>query len=228
MMKKTLLFTLLFAFACFTGQAQSESYTKEVSMSLGTLPAIVLDMSEINEKDAAAYWTAYMKDYSKLKKNRKAGELYAEGARVPLVRASKIDLFSKVENLESDSRLYVWIDLGGAFLTAEQDAETFKNAKKFVDDFAVYAEKEHVQSLLKTAEKDLKGFEKDLKGLGKDKESYEKNIEKAKEQITKMERNLEENAISQEAKVNEIADQTSLVKKIQERLAAVGKNKTKM
>jgi valyl-tRNA synthetase len=162
-----------------------------------------------------------MKEYSKLKKNRKAGEMYAEDIRVPLITPTEIDLFSKVEDLQSASRLYLWIDLGGAFLTSEEDAATFKNAKKFVDDFAVYAEKKHVEEL-------LGGAEKDLKGLGKDKESYEKAIEKAKEQIAKMERNLEENAVSQEAKVTEIEDQKGLLIKIQERLAAVGKNKTKM
>ena len=227
-MKKNLLFTLLFAFACFMGQAQTESYTKDVSMSLGTLPAIVLDMAEISEKSASTYWSDYMKEYSKLKKNRKAGELFAEDTRVPLIRASEIDLFSKVEDLQSDSRLYVWIDLGDAFLTAEQDAETFKNAKKFVDDFAVYAEKRHVEGLLDDAEKALKTQEKDLKGLGKDLESYEKAIEKAKEQIAKMERNIEENTISQQAKVDEIEGQKGLLKKIQDRLATVGKVKTKM
>ena len=228
MMKKNLLFTLMFVFACFMGQAQMESYTKDVSMSLGTLPAIVVDLNEITEKSASGYWADYMKEYSKLKKNRKAGEMFAEDTRVPLIRASEIDLFSKVEDLQNDSRLYVWIDLGDSFLSAEQDAETFKNAKKFVDDFAVYAEKKHVEELLNDAEKNLKSYEKDLKGLGKDKESYEKSIEKAKEEIAKMERNLEENAISQEAKVEEIDVQKSLLKKIQDRLAAVGKNKTKM
>ncbi len=227
-MKKTILFTLLFALAYVTGQAQLESYTKDVSMSLGTIPAIVLDLNEITEKEASAYWESYMKEYSKLKKNRKAGEMYAEDIRVPLITPTEIDLFSKVEDLQSASRLYLWIDLGGAFLTSEEDAATFKNAKKFVDDFAVYAEKKHVEELLGGAEKDLKGLEKDLKGLGKDKESYEKAIEKAKEQIAKMERNLEENAVSQEAKVTEIEDQKGLLIKIQERLAAVGKNKTKM
>ncbi len=227
-MKKTFLLTFLFALTFFMGQAQMESYTKEVSMSLGTLPAIVLDMNEITAKKASEYWSAYIKDYGKMKKNRKADEMYAEDIRIPLLRASEIDLFSKVEDLQSASRLYVWVDLGTAFLTAEQDPDVFKNAKKFIDDFAVYAEKAHVQELLDSAEKDLKGLEKDLKGLGKDKESYEKTIEKAKEQIAKMERNLEENAVSQDSKVTEIEDQKNLLIKIQERLASVGKNKTKM
>ena len=197
-------------------------------MSLGTLPGIVLDMNEIDQKSATAYWSAYVKEYSKLKKNRKADEFYAEDVRIPLIRPSEIDLFSKVEDLQSDSRLYVWIDLGDAFLSSENDAETFGKAKKFVDDFAVYAEKKHVEELLDTAEKDLKSYEKDLKGLGKDKESYEKSIEKAKEQIAKMERNIEENIISQEDKTTEIEKQKSLLKTIQDRLAAVGKIKTKM
>jgi uncharacterized protein YoxC len=227
-MKKSILFTFLFALAFFTGQAQMESYTKDVSMSLGTLPALVVDLNEIPSKVATDYWTAYLKEYGKLKKNRKADELFAEDIRIPLITPTEIDLFSKVEDLQNDSRIYLWIDQGSAFLSSDQDPAVFKNAKKFVDDFAVYAEKKHVEELLDSAEKDLKGLEKDLKGLGKDKESYEKNIEKAKETIAKMERNIEENIVSQESKVTEIEDQKNMLIKIQERLASIGKVKTKM
>lgn len=227
-MKKSILFTFVFALAFLTGQAQMESYTKDVSMSLGTLPALVVDLNDIPSKKATEYWTSYTKEYGKLKKNKKAGELYSEDVRIPLITPTEIDLFSKIEDLQNSSRVYMWVDLGGAFLSSDQDPAVFKNAKKFVDDFAVYAEKLHVEELLKTAEKDLKGLEKDYKGLGKDKESFEKNIEKAKETIAKMERNLEENAVSQENKLTEIEDQKNLLIKIQERLAAVGKNKTKM
>lgn len=227
-MKKTVLFTFLFALAFFTGQAQMESYTKDVSMSLGTIPALVLDLNDITAKKATEYWSAYMKEYKKLKKNRKADELYAEDVRIPLIRPSEIDLFSKVEDLQSSSRLYVWIDLGEAFLTAEEDPKVFKNAKKFIDDFAVYAEKKHVEEILSAEEKSFKKLENEMKKLQKDKASYEKTIEKAKEQIAKMERNLEENALNQENKAAEIEAKNTLLKQIQERLSGIGKAKSKM
>lgn len=227
-MKKNILFTFVFALCFFMGQAQMESYEKDVSMSLGTLSALIVDLPEITAKEANDFWSSYVKEYGKLKKNKKADELYAEDIRIPLITATKVDIFSKIEDLQSDSRLYFWVDLGDAFLSSSHDAKTYGNAKKFIDDFAVYAEKGHVEGMMKTAEKDLKDLEKNLKSLKKDKESYEKSIEKAKETIAKMERNLEENAVSQETKMSEIDNQNSLLSKIQERLANIGKNKTKM
>lgn len=208
--------------------AQMGSYSKDVTMSLGMQPAMIVDMNDIDSKTAESYWTDYVREHSKLKKNKKADELYAEGVRIPAISSNPVDLFSKIEDLKGSSRLYVWIDNGGEFLTKSNNATVYKGAKNYLDDFALEAEKKHVEELLKDAEKDLKGLEKDLKGLEKDNEGYEKEIEDAKEKIMKMEKNIEENAVAQEEKTVEVEDQMSMILKIKERLASVGKVKTKM
>lgn len=225
---KRLIQLAFFVFISSMAFAQSETYTKDVSMSLGNQPAFVLDMNEINEKDAANYWQDYMKEYGKIKKNRKADEYYSEGIDIPLVSDKKLDLYSKVEDLKGNSRLYVWIDNGGAFVSESTDPGTTNTAKTFLNDFAVYAEKLHVEELIKMEENQLKDLEKDLKGLEKDKEKFEKTIEKAKETIAENEKSIEENIVSQENKVTEIDDQKNYIIKIKERLAQVGKKKTKM
>ena len=51
-MKKNILFTFVFALCFFMGQAQMESYEKDVSMSLGTLSALIVDLPEITAKEA--------------------------------------------------------------------------------------------------------------------------------------------------------------------------------
>jgi len=115
-MKHILLIALSFLLTNLV-LAQSESYSKDVSMSLGTLPALVVDLNEIDVKTATSYWSDYIKEYGKLKKNKRAKELYAEEIRIPLLKATKMDLFSKVEDLKGSSRVYLWIDEGDAFLS---------------------------------------------------------------------------------------------------------------
>jgi len=130
-------FTLLLCtiFLGFQATAQLESYPQESSMSLGKQPALVLDINEIDKATAIKYWTAYVKEHGKMKKNKKAGELYAEDIRIPAISSEKFDLYSKVEDLKGNSRLYIWIDTGEMFLTSDNDAspETYdlKNKRAF-------------------------------------------------------------------------------------------------
>lgn len=225
---KKLIPMILFFIISSLAFAQKETYTKEISMSLGNQPAFIVDMDEINEKDAENYWQDYIKEYGKLKRNRKANEYYSEGIDIPLLSGKKLDLYSKIEDLKGNSRLYVWIDNGEAFVTEDSDPKTAKNAESFINDFAIYAEKNHVEALLSEEEKQLKNLERDMKGLEKDKEGYEKTIEKAKETIAENEKNIEENIVAQENKVTEIDNQKNYLIKLKERLASVGKKKTKM
>ncbi len=230
MMKQTIttLFVAIFLAFAGTASAQLEAYDKDVTMSLGSQPAIVLDMNEISSRDAEEYWQDFVKEYVKLKRNRRADEYYAKGISIPLVSDRKLDIYSKIEDLKGSSRLYLWIDNGGAFVSASEDPKTLKAAKNLVNDFAVEAEKLHVEELLKAEDKNLATLEKDLKGLEKDKESYENDIEDAKEKIAKAEKNIEENAVAHEEKAIEIDTQKNLIIRMKERLASVGKKKTKM
>ena len=208
--------------------AQMESYEKSTTMSLGKQSGLVLDLNDIDQKTALKYWTAYVKEHGKLKKNRKADEHYCEGIIVPAISSTKMDLYSKVEDLKGSSRLYVWLDTGGNFLSSESNAKDYKNAKGYMDDFSVYAEKEHVQSILKSEEKSLKKLEKEFKTLEKDKASYEKIIEDAKNKIAEHEKKIEMNIEAQENKMTEVEDQKNLILKVKERLASIGKLKSSM
>lgn len=212
----------------FTLSAQMESYEKESTMSLGKQNGLALDLNEIDDKQAMKYWTAYVKEHGKLKKNRKADEMYCEGIIVPAISSSQMDLYSKIEDLKGSSRLYVWIDSGESFLTSESNPNDFKNAKSYLDDFAIYAEKEHVEEILRSEDKSLGKMEKEMKSLEKDKESYEKAIEDAKKKIAENEKKIEDNIEAQENKMTEVEDQKNLILKVKERLASIGRSKTKM
>ena len=227
MQKLSLLLALLLFTVC--GFSQSMTEEKDVTMSLGTHNAFVLDLSEISAKKTESYWADYFRDISKLKKNRKAGEYYAEGVRIPLISSNELDVYSKVEDLKGNSRLYVWIDHDGAFLNSADEAKAGKNALDFMNNFALQAEKRSVEEMLEAEEKALKGLEKDLKSLGKEKDKYQKSIEDAKAAIIKNEENIEKNLLDTESKDLEIEKQRSLIESVRDRLKEIGKKeKTRM
>ena len=198
------------------------------TMSLGSHNAFVLDLPEIDSRKAQDYWEDYFKEYSRLKNNRKADHHYAEGVEVSLISSKELDVYSKMEELSGSSRLIVWFDNQSAFISSEETPEEASNALQFLNDFAIAAEKRHVEELLAENEDVLKGLEKELKDLEKDKEKYEKNIEKAKEEIKENESNIEQNIVDQENKAADIDAQKSAIEKIKERLLSVGKQKSKM
>lgn len=226
-MKKNLLliiFVGIFGFA----QAQSEAYSKDISMSLGNKPAIVLDMNDIDAETALDYWKDYMRSHCKLKRNKKANEYYVNKAKIPTISSKKINIISKIEDLNKSSRLYFWIDTGTAFLDESTDATMYANAKQYINDFAIEAEKTHVENMLKKAKKEMKSLEREMKSLKKDKENHEEDIEDAKKKIKKLENKIVENEAAQKKQVEALDLQKELINKIQKRLESVGKTQTKM
>lgn len=224
-MKRLLLLALSFALTSAVF-AQNSTQEKKQTMSLGSHNAFVLDLDGINEDKALDYWRDYFRDeVCKLKRNRKAKQYYASGASIKLISDKKIDVYSKIEELGENSRLYVWLDNQGAFISSETNPEEAKGAKDFINNFAVFAEKEHVEELLEESKDQLSGYEKDLKRLGKDKASYEKAIEKAKKAIIENEKNIEQNTSDQLEKAKQIDVQKKKVEEIMERLKNVGMKK---
>lgn len=195
-------------------------------MSLGSHNAFVLNLDEINEDKALDYWQDYFRDkVSKLRRNRKAKQYYASDVNIKLISDQKLDVYSKVEELGENSRLYVWIDNQGAFISSETNPTEAKGALDFINNFAVFAEKEHVEALLEDSKDQLSSYEKDLKRLGRDKSSYEKAIERAKEVIADNEKSIEKNTTDQLDKTKQIDAQKKKVEEIMERLKNIGMKK---
>lgn len=224
-MKRLLLLFICFGMTAYMF-AQNSTQEKSVTMSLGSHNAFVLDLDGIDEDKALDYWQEYFRDkVCKLRRNRKAKQYYASGASIKLISSQKIDVYSKVEELGENSRLYVWLDNQGAFISSETNPDEAKGAIDFINNFAVFAEKEHVEELLDESKDQLSSYEKDLKRLGKDKSSYEKAIEKAKKAIEENEKNIAQNAEDQLEKAKQIDAQKKKVEEIMERLKNVGMKK---
>lgn len=216
-MKKIIFLTsfLLVATISFA-QMQTKGVTElpsieegEKTMSKGANTAFLIMIDGLSKGDLEKEWKDFTKDFkAKAKQDRKSKEWLSDDAKITTISDNTIDIYADIRyESKENSAIYVWFDLGGAFVNSETHNEKAIEAKKVLQKFVVQVYKHQAEDALKGEEKTLSGLEKDFKKLEKDKNDYLKKIEEAKETIAKMEKNIEVNEADQQKKLEEISGQ---------------------
>lgn len=204
-------------FAGTAVNAQSQFTTNEVRqfMSKGEQNGIeiILNGTKLEDaKDAVEKWGKKMK--GKVTRDKKNPEIFIDNAMIPTVSANAIDMYVILTPIDNGSKMTVFSDLGGAFVSSaaygSQYAGLEANIKKFAKDQAVIV----VEDQQKSEEKVLKTLNGDLKDLVKDKEGYLKDIEKAKALIKQREADIAKNDADQTAKQQQISIQQQIIETV--------------
>ncbi|MFZ1704073.1 MAG: hypothetical protein WAT79_06980 [Saprospiraceae bacterium] len=223
-MKRFETLILMFLVIGFSSQAQNVQERK-VSMSLGAQNAFVVDVEGANKKIMEDLFKNAIKDYGRIKENRKAREFYMMSTKVtPINGSSPVDLYVKFDESKGIGSAMVWIDLGGAFANSQEHSNQAKATKAFLQEYYFECRRDVVQSELKEEEKNLDRLEKDYRRLMDKNEGYHKDIENAKQKIAEAEKNIEQNIIDQDNKVIEIDSQKKVVETVTTKLNSIGKN----
>ncbi|MCB0507108.1 MAG: hypothetical protein KDD21_02295 [Bacteroidetes bacterium] len=223
LIKKTFIVavaTLSFSIA----QAQTQFVTNEVRqfMSKGEQNGIEFVLNGVNQedaKDAISKWGKKMK--AKVTRDKKSPEIFIDNASMPTVSANTVDMYAVVSPIENGSKVTVYTDLGGAFVSSAAYASQYNALdvimKKFAKDQAIIL----VEAQQKAEEKILKNLEGDLKGLKKDKDGYLKDIEEAKALIQKREQEIIKNDADQAAKQQQISLQQQIIETVNAKRATL-------
>ncbi|MEZ5025838.1 MAG: hypothetical protein R2739_04585 [Chitinophagales bacterium] len=223
LIKKTFIVavaTLSFSIA----QAQTQFVTNEVRqfMSKGEQNGIEFVLNGVNQedaKDAISKWGKKMK--AKVTRDKKSPEIFIDNASMPTVSANTVDMYAVVSPIENGSKVTVYTDLGGAFVSSAAYASQYNALdvimKKFAKDQAIIL----VEAQQKAEEKILKNLEGDLKGLKKDKDGYLKDIEEAKALIQKREQEIIKNEADQAAKQQQISLQQQIIETVNAKRATL-------
>lgn len=204
--------------------AQSQFTTNEVRqfMSKGEQNGIEINLNGTkpsDAKDAVEKWGKKMK--AKIVTDKKNPEIFIDNAQMPTVSANTLDIYAIVTPIENGSKLTIYTDLGGAFVSSAaygtQYAGLDAALKKFAKDQAIVV----VEDQQKAEEKILKSLNGDLKDLGKDKDGYLKDIEKAKELIQKREQEILKNDADQKAKQQQISLQQQIIETVKQKRATL-------
>lgn len=224
MMKfNTLMLISLFLIGQLDAQAVFE---EDMNMSLGTKNALYVDVEGADKKIAEKAIENLLKEYGKVKKNRKAKEYYAEGITIPAIGgAQPLDIFVKIDEMKSQSRLYMWVYDGSTFINSIDDADQVDGAESILKDFfvkarrlAIQKEVDHEEDNLKDREKELKKLEDKNKNLHKDIAKWEKEIEDRKRKIEQAKVDIEQNLVDQDEKAVEITEQKDVVRSTVEKM----------
>ena len=199
----------------FISNAQITEKSRE--MSLGVQNAFIVDLPDTDDDMITSEWKAYLKEYGKVKRNRKAKEYHLMEESIESIHGEeKMDIYMKRE----DNQMMVFFDIGGQFL--DDSHEDHENAIKFLEDFILEVQKSKIEIELANEENHLKKFEKNLSTLEKDNNKYHSKIEDAKKTIKKNKNRIETNESDQKRMNKTIQEQKDLIENIKDRLNSIG------
>jgi len=203
-----LLFLMIFPAFLFA-QITEEPHT----MSLGVQNALVLDLPDTDSKLISQNWKTYLKEYGKVKYNRKAKEWYLMRTKIsPIDASDKIDIYMQSD----DNQIIVYIDFGDEFLTKKHPS--YDNAVDFLKAFELEVEIAKIQKELEEEEKSMKKLEKQQTILNRNEIRYNKTIENAKNKIVQYEEKLIKNKEEQIAIAQKIEEQKLAVDAVKKKL----------
>lgn len=215
-------YILILFLALGTAQASlAQVVERSVGMSAGVQNALVLEIPAVDEGLVSDLWKDYMKDFyrEKPKWQRRDKEWLSDDADIAaLGMGNTVDVFAKTEQKGDNTFIYMWIDLGGAYLNSSQHRERYTEAEKVLVRFGLEVARAKVKIELEEQEDMLKDLNRDLERLASDKDRYEREIQRAKETIAKAEKDIEDNLNAQEEMAERIKAQEGVIKSVQKRL----------
>lgn len=221
-MRKYIL-TLLIGLPVSILQAQKIN-VEEVNkkMSQGTNSGFMVVIPRVSSNDAEKDWKRQIKDWEGKAENQK-GEVFADNVFLSSVSTNSIDIYAEFKDQDGGCEMFVWFDLGGAFLAKSSHPDQWNMARDIIRDFAYNLAKAALEAVIRDEEKKLSDLQGNLERLAKDKENLEKNIQKWTEDIEQAKLELTQNATDQDAKAKEIEAQKKALEEAQKNLSRLEK-----
>ena len=222
---KYLILSLVVFLSINTANAQYEVVSNEILeyMSQGEKTGIEVAIVDAEPDDVETYFAKFLKKYkpSKVINSKKTVEVFADNAKIPQISANTVDVYAIARKAEYGTKLSVFIDLGGAFVSSQDHEVAYGAMEGLVREFALSEAVRVVEAELKAQEKVMKDLNKELESMIKDKDGYVKEIEKAKALIAQREIDIENNEKAQETKRQQIEIQEEIVKTVKQKRSQI-------
>ena len=215
-MKRFQILTLLLTFSVLSFAQISETTR---SMSLGNNNGCSLLLKKTDKKEVVKSWGKFMKDFKgKTKYDKKKDETITDDAEIKEMSSNTVDVYATFVDQGDDTEMFVWFDLGGAFLSSSTHPERYPFAEKMINDFAMTVSTAMIEEELKENEKMLKNMEGDLKDAKKDQKNHEDDIAKFEKKIEEAKEGIKKSIENQKNHTTEIETQKVKVEEIKKRL----------
>ncbi|MCA6362298.1 MAG: hypothetical protein IM638_04630 [Bacteroidetes bacterium] len=170
----------------------------------GSHNALVVTIYDAKPDDIEKEWKSKMKGYDAKVSSKK--EIFADNALIKEMGGNDpMDIYARVEKVsDTESKLIVGFDLGGAWLNSKEHSDKYKVAEKIVRDFALQMTKEAVAGIRKAAQKKVDNLKDQQADLEKKNKDLKNDIETYKEKIKKAEDDIKTNESDQAKKKAEV------------------------
>ncbi len=213
-----LLFSLISTF-CLNAQM----FESKQEISVGLQNAYAMDYPDADKKMVEKALEDAVKEFGKVKKNRKAKEWYCQECKIATISSNPLNIYYKIEEGKGQTTSYLFFDDGGKFLSSE-NSDAQADIERFNMNIFHDVKRMVISEELKQEEDNLKDFNKDLEKLEKKNKDLHNDIEDYKEKIRKAEKEIEQNLQEQEDKNIEIEQQKNKVGDVTKKLNNVGRS----
>ncbi len=222
-MKNTFLLTL---FICVVSSTFAQSVDEyPMSMSLGKHNAFHMDIPDMERKEVIDVWKSFLKEYGKVKRNKKAKEYYSMDITIPIISRNPVDIYATFDEKLKMSTIHLWVVSEQTFVSTDTHPREAVGVSDFLEDFALKCKETLLMKEKENAEKKLHKLEKKLRKLEKKNKGFHKDIERAKKKIQEAEENIEQNLKDQEDERENIEQMKMEIQKIIDKINNLGKSK---
>lgn len=219
-MKKIKLLTLSFVFATFSAFAQNNFVVNEIrqNMSRGEQTGFEVPIAGGNPATVKSNFEKWLKGYkAKVSTAKGSPETFGDNALIKVVSQNTVDIYATTIPDANGARLFVYVDLGGAFISSANYPQQYVAMEALLKKFSQDQAFEMVNNQVIEEEKIAKNLSKEFETLKKDKDSYIKEIEKAKALIQQREQDITKNDADQLAKQQQINIQQQIIETLKQK-----------
>ncbi|MEZ5022294.1 MAG: hypothetical protein R2728_03345 [Chitinophagales bacterium] len=187
-------------------------------MSMGEKTGVEVLLLDADPDQVAKDWKKFMKKYkTKAKQPKKSNEIFADNATIKDMSANTVDVYAIVRPSEYGTKLAVFYNLGGSFVSSQEHPVAFGAAKKMLHEFALEEARIQVDNELDEQNSVLKDLNKELDKMLSSKSKSVKEVEKAKALIEQREQDLAELKQAIETKEQQLSLQKEIIETLKQK-----------
>ena len=213
----------LFSTVLVLNTGMSQITERSASLSVGDQNAFTMDHEGAEKKMVEKALEEVIKEYGKVKRNKKAKEWTCLQCKVSAVSSDPVNIYYKVEEGKGMVTSILFFDDGTKFISSDNDSDASKAIERINMNVKYNIETRVISKELEKEEDNLKDFEKELSKLEKKNKDLHEDIEDYNKKIKEAEAEIEKNLQSQEDKKMQIEKQKNTVSDVTDKLNNVGR-----
>jgi len=186
---------------------------KNMSMSKGDMPAIIMDIPETKADQVREEWSNRIRNKTKSKVETLNNEIYINGTIIEEISNDPINVYAQITENVYGTKVIAFFEIEDSFINDSTDTNKYNGAKIMMRNFGITQYQNVVKDQVKIEKKLLADLENELDKYQKKNTRLHKQIKENEQNIINKESDIKINLNDQDAKIEQISDQKRVVSK---------------